>query len=334
MYFSAFRKYCLVFALLSSIAILSGCVVKDISRTVEHTVKGDYYLKSEKFDQGRDSFKTEVEENPSSALANYYYGRFLLYDKDYKQALKYLKKARDLEPGNADYHFWTGIAYAGLNNPAQEEQNYRQALKINPKHLQSLVYVGHSQLEKKKYHEALTYYNRALEIWPGSPSALYNRALIMKRLGRTPEEKLAWHEYLSIYPSGAMARRATANLNYLSDFAYRNHKLGPRTITTEKIYFEPFSPKISEASIESLNLVGGVFEKMKKGKLQIVTYQKKNKALAQKRAGAIKKYLTEEFSGLSPKRIGISWFAEPQTLTIRKKKLKIDESVSFFITQK
>jgi tetratricopeptide (TPR) repeat protein len=334
MYFSAFRKYCLVFALLSSIAILNGCVVKDISRTVEHTVKGDYYLKSEKFDQGRDSFRAEVEENPSSALANYYYGRFLLYDKDYKQALKYLQKARDLDPGNADYHFWTGIAHAGLKNPAKEEQNYRQALKINPKHLQSLVYVGHSQLEKKKYYEALTYYNRALGIWPGSPSALYNRALIMKRLGRTPEEKLAWHEYLSIYPSGAMARRATANLNYLGDFAYRNHTLGPRTITTEKIYFEPFSSKLSEASIESLNLVGGVVEKMNKGKLQIVSYQKKNKTLAQKRAGAIKKYLTEEFSGLSPQRIGISWFSEPQTLTIGKKKLKIDESVSFFITQK
>ena len=80
-------------ALLASIAILNGCVVKDISRTVEHTVKGDYYLKSEKFDKGRDSFRTEVEENPYSALANYYYGRFLLYDKDYKQALKYLQKA-------------------------------------------------------------------------------------------------------------------------------------------------------------------------------------------------------------------------------------------------
>jgi len=334
MYLLSMKRYVQALALFASIAILSGCVVKDISSTVEHTVKGDYYLKSKKFDQGRDSFKTEVEENPNSALANYYYGRFLLYDKDYKQALKYLQKARDLEPGNADYHFWTGIAYAGLKNPAKEEQNYRQALKINPKHLQSLVYVGHSQLEKKQYQEALKYYNRALGIWPGSPSALYNRALIMKRLGRTPEEKLAWHEYLSIYPSGAMARRAAANLNYLSDFAYRNHKLGPRTITIEKIYFEPFSPKINEASIESLNLVGGVFEKMKNGKLQIVTYQKKNKALAQKRAGAIKKYLTEEFSGLSPKRIGISWFSEPQTLTIRKKKLKIDESVSFFITQK
>jgi len=334
MYFSPFKKHCLIFTLLSLVVVLNGCVVKDISRTVEHTVKGDYYLKSEKFDQGRESFRAEVEENPYSSLANYYYGRFLLYDKDYKQALKYLQKARDLEPGNADYHFWTGIAYAGLKDSKQEEQNYRQALKINPKHLQSLVYVGHSQLEKKKYQEALTYYNRALNIWSGSPSALYNRALVMKRLGRTPEEKLAWHEYLSLYPSGAMARRATANLNYLGDFAYRNHKLGPRTITLEKIYFEPFNATLSEASVESLNLVGGVFEKMKKGKLQIVTYQKNNKALAQKRAGAIKEYLIEEFSGLSAKRIGISWFAEPETITIRKKKLKIEESVSFFITQK
>ena len=50
---------------------------------------------------------------------------------------------------------------------------------------------NHPVSEKKKYDEALNLYSRALKIWPGSPSALYNRALILKKLGRTPEELLA-----------------------------------------------------------------------------------------------------------------------------------------------
>jgi tetratricopeptide (TPR) repeat protein len=328
------RKPYQIFGLFALTIVLNGCVVKNISQTMAYTVKGDYYLQNEKFEQGRRSFQSDVQKNPSSVVANYYYGRFLLYDKDYKEALTYLVKARDLEPGNAGYHFWTGIAYAGLKKQAKEEKSYRQALKLDPKHLQSLIYLGHILLGKKQYLESLQYYTRALNIWPGSPSALYSRALIMKQLGRIPEEKLAWHEYLSRYPSGAMARRATTHLNYLGDYAYRNHKLGARTITIEKIYFEPFSSKLSGASIESLNLVGGIVENMKKGKLQIVTYQKKNKKLARERAAAIKQYLLQEFSGISPKRLGISWFADPEPITINKKRLKIDESVSFFITTK
>jgi hypothetical protein len=57
--------------LISFILLLSnGCVVKDIGQTMEQTVKGDYFLKSEKYEQGRESFQQEVRENPESALAN------------------------------------------------------------------------------------------------------------------------------------------------------------------------------------------------------------------------------------------------------------------------
>jgi Tfp pilus assembly protein PilF len=320
--------------LLLFVVLLGGCVVRDVSQTVGHTVKGDYYLESEKYSQGRESFQKAVQQNPESASANYYYGRFLLYDKKYKKALVYLKKAKEREPDNADYQFWAGIGYAGIQNKKQEEACYRKALKIDRNHLQSLVYLGHNQLEKKRYQEALQLYQRALNIWPGSPSALYNRALIAKRLGRTPEEKIGWLEYLDYYPSGHMARRAVAHLNYLGDFSYRNHHLGPRTVTLEKIYFEPFRARLSGNSIESLNLVGGITEKMKKGKLQILVYQKNNKKLAKARAAAIRQYLIEEFPHLPPQRIGISWFDEPEVVRIKKKDLRIDESVSFFISTK
>ncbi|WP_163337365.1 tetratricopeptide repeat protein [Desulfopila sp. IMCC35008] len=328
------NRLSLSIVVLVTAVLLGGCVVKDISRTVGHTVKGDYYLDAEKYSEGRQSFEKAVHQDPESASANYYYGRFLLYDKNYVKAKGYLVKARDKEPDNADYQFWAGIGYAGLKDRKREEECYRNALKIDPNHLQSLVYLGHNQLEKKRYHDAFKYYQKALDIWPGSPSALYNRALILKRLGRTPEEKIGWLEYLDYYPSGHMARRAVDHLNYLGDFSYRNHRLGPRTVTLEKIYFEPFSDRLSGNSVESLNLVGGIAEKMKKGKLQILVYQKNNKKLAKARATAIRQYLIEEFPGLPLKRIGISWFDSPQSFKIKKKKMKIEESVSFFISEK
>jgi len=312
----------------------SGCVVKDIGRTVEYTVKGDYFLQSDQPDRGRESFKREVNENPESSLANYYYGRFLLQEKENKQALRYLKKARDLDQGNDDYHFWAGVAFGANGMIGEEEKSYRAALGINPNHLQALIYLGHIRFGKKKYSEALELYTKALEIWPGSPSALYNRALILNKLGRTPEEQIAWIDYISQYPSGKMAREATDYLNAARIYSFRNHTLGKQTVTIEKIRFIPFTAEIADSSYQSLFVIGNVFTDMRHGTLQVLTYQKNNKELARKRAIAIKKFLLREFPTISSKKIGISWFSEPQKTTIRGKKLVIDESVSFFVTKK
>jgi len=313
--------------------LANGCVVKDIGQTMEQTVKGDYFLKSEKYEQGRESFEQEVRENPESALANYYYGRFLLQDNENKEALVHLKKARDLKPDNPDYAFWAGVASGEQGDKKSEENNYRKALSLDKNHLQSLIYLGHTLLGKKKYEEALSFYSRALEIWPGSPSALYNRGLILNKLGRTPEERLAWLEYCSCCPSGTMAIRAASHLNRTGDFSFRNHKLGTRTVTTEKIRFTPFGATLSETSSESLILIGSIFSTMEKGTLQIVMYQKNNKKLARDRAHAIKRYLLAEFPEIKSEKIGISWFAVPQSLSIMGKKLVIDESVSFFVSK-
>ncbi len=321
-------------ALTLSVMAGSGCVVKDLSRTVEYTVKGDYFLQSDQPDRGRQSFKREVGENPGNTLANYYYGRFLLQENENKQALAYLRKARDLDPANADYHFWAGVAFGANGMTTEEEKSYRAALAIDPNHLQSLIYLGHRRLAKKQYVEALGFYTQALDIWPGSPSALYNRALIMNKLGRSPEEIIAWLDYLEQHPSGPMAQQATEYLNGARNFSFRNHTLGEHTVTLEKIRFVPFSFELSEASYSSLVLVGEVFSSMKRGTLQVIAYQKNNKELARSRALAIKKFLLEKYPAISSKRIGVSWFAEPEKITLGGKKLTIDESVSFFVTVK
>jgi len=113
----------------------------------------------------------------------------------------------------------------------------------------------------------------------------------------------------------------------------RNHRLGVRIVTTEKIWFEPFSARLDESSYASLDLIGQIYANINQGKLQIVVYQKNNVELASQKALNIRNYLTEEFSQLDPAGIGVSWFAEPHALKVRKKSLTIDESVSFFITK-
>jgi outer membrane protein OmpA-like peptidoglycan-associated protein len=156
----------------------------------------------------------------------------------------------------------------------------------------------------------------------------------LRKLNRTPEEKVALHEYLSRYPTGGMARRATIHLNALGDYSYRNHHLGARTVTTEKIRFQPLSAELSPASEESLRVIGSVIQNMPDVTLQIVFFQKNNRSLAQKRALAIKYFIQSEFPGIGSGRIGVSWFGEPQVISIKKKKRRIEESASFFTSVK
>ncbi len=318
-----------------ALILLAGCVqttAENIGSSLKYHVQGRHYMQTRNYAKGEALFRQAIKESPANAQANYYLGRFLLAEKKKKEALPYLENAVSLDSQDADYNFWLGIAYGENGDRKKERQSYNKALALEPKHLQSLIYLGHSQLKSKEYKAALATYEKAMKIWPSSPSALYNRALIMKTLGRTPEEKLAWLEYLSLYPAGGLARRATHHLNMLSDFSYRNHTLGARTVTLAKINFKPFKAELDSSSYPSLKLVGATVTNMGKGTLQVIVYQKNNKKLARKKAVNIKKYLQKTFPDLKGKRIGISWFSEPEKFKISAKKLRSDESVRFFLS--
>lgn len=328
---SHFSVFSIVLFLLLS---CSGCVIKDMGRTVNYSITGEHFLTTQQFDRGITNFKDKVDQNPENHLANFYYGRFLLGEQQYKAALKYLVKARELNPKKADYYFWAGVAYGSVGQKISERSNYQKALLIDSNHLQSLIYLGSNQLQAKQYKASLISYNKALAIWPSSPTAIYNRALIHEKMGRKPEALEGWQEYLSYYPSGAMARKAVSHLNLLNDYSFRNYQLLSRIVTIEKIYFQPFSAEISPESRKSLEFIGSVAGKMKKGSLQIVVYQLKNRDLAKRKAISIKRYLLKTNPKLHRDDIGISWFDTPETIKIKKRKRVLNDSVSFFISLK
>lgn len=309
--------------------LLSGC---GVGRALKNNVQGTHYLQSRQYQDGEEVFRSAVARDPDNPQPNYYLGRFLLANKKPKEALSYLKKAASLDPDDTDYVFWQGVAYGETGQARLEQKSYRQVLKRNKKHLQALTYLGHTQLKGKEYGSALATYEKVLDIWPYSPSALYNRALVARVLGRTPEEKVGWLSYLSAYPSGALAIKAADHLNGIGEFSYRNHYLGLRTITLATISFEPFGSKLTKEAFPSLDVVGATASNMTTGTLQVVVYQQKNKKLAQQRALAVQAYLYEKFPTLQKRGIGLSWFDVAEMLNIKGKKVENLESVRFFLT--
>jgi tetratricopeptide (TPR) repeat protein len=312
----------------------SGCTFRNGVRggyySLKHNIQGKHYLDNEKYNEGIQAFKEELAKNPDSAEAHYYMGRCLMGVKRYKDALKHLSSAASLAPKEADYHFWLGVAFNKNGQKDSERSSYERALKADPEHLEALTYLGHLHLEDGEVKEALGVYLKVLHLWPESPSALYNRAVCLNRLKRTPEEILSWKAYLAHYPWGALARTAADHLNRHGDFEYRNHVVGPRTITLRRIWFELSSDRLWDTSIPSLNFLGSILEKKPDLSIHIVAYQKNNIALAEARAKSVKKYLLNQFPGIKPSRLKLSWFDVPEEIKIGKSKFKEDASIRFF----
>jgi tetratricopeptide (TPR) repeat protein len=318
-----------MFVLASFVFLLSGC---SAGQMIKNSFQGTRYLDNKDYRQGELTFREAVAQDPGDPLANYYLGRFLLAQNKTKQALPYLNKAASLDQKNTDYLFWQGLAQGELGDRKMERRTYQKVLKINKRYVPALTYLGHNQFKAKEYEAALVTYNKVLDIWPNSESALYNRALIARILKHTPEEKAGWLAYLWRYPTGDFAIKATDYLNQLGDFSYQNHNLGGRITTLSKIWFEPLSNKLAPGSASALNIVGVTATNMQKGKLQVVVFQQNNKNLAKARAISIRQYLLDKFPGLTPEKIGVSWFGKPESLDIKGKKLQNPESVRFFFT--
>lgn len=302
--------------------LVTGCGMKQL-------VMGEFYLSNTRYKNGIRFFQNELGKNPHDPGANYYLGRCYLADNQPQNALKYLQKAAEMNPAKADYLFWLGVAYSETRQTEMEWKSYEKALSLNPNHLESRIYLAHTQMERGRYLDAVENYALVLKKWPDEPASLYNRALALKYLERTSEEEAAWKEYLDFYPSGPMARTAVAHLNSLGNFAYRNHIIGRRTITLRKIQFEPLSAKLTSEAKEGLGFLGEILTAAVDVSIHVVVYQKNNKKLAEQKAKNIKKYLIEQYPKIASSRIKVSWFDVSETVRITDKNFRMDESVNF-----
>ena len=312
--------------LLFSIFLLGGCA------NIGNSLKGNHYLSTQQYEEGVLRFQEEVKSEPDNEVANYYLGRFLLAEGQSEKALPYLAKAVSADPDDADYYFWLGVGNGAIGNEQAERKNYEQAIKQQSTHSKAHLYLGHLQLKAGQYEQALASYNRVLMRYPFNATAMYNRAICLKMLGRHTEEKKAWKKYLEFYPAGYLAIRATEHLNALGDFSFRNHYFGYRTITLTEIDFITGTEELRDTSLASLKNVGAVMANLKKGNLQIVVNAVGDHEIAYKRARSIQAYLLKNYTDIPSERLRISGFGTPEKISMQGREHVLAESVRLFMT--
>lgn len=311
---------------LAALLMLPGC-------GLQTTMRGQYYLNLKKYEEGIADFNERLRETPHDAQSHYYVGRYHLALGRTAQALPELAKAVDFAPDRPDYWFWLGVAHGVRGEAEAEGQCYARALDVDPEHLQSLIYLGHNRLEAGAMDEALGFYDRSINIWPEAPEPLFNRAVILDRKGSAPEAVEAYKAYLELYPSGALALRAADALNALGNFDYRNHLLGKRRVTLERIEFEPGGAKLAYDSLPNLKVVGAILENNAKLTLQVLAYQEGDAGLAKARALAVREHILQTYPRLDPGRIQASWFAVPESVRAGKKTYNRPQALHLFAVE-
>jgi Flp pilus assembly protein TadD len=103
-------------------------------------------------------------------------------------ALSALKKAIELKPDEAAYHFASGIAWLSSPPDLQEaEQSFRQFLRLRPEDAQGQLYLGYVLLKEKQFMEARELLEKSVGKGTGTPEAFYYLGLIAQ--GQNDDER-------------------------------------------------------------------------------------------------------------------------------------------------
>jgi len=109
----------------------------------------------------------------SVGLALYQVGR-------YPEALTYLLKAADLEPGNAEVQYELGSLYRQLNQYKRAIFHLEESIKFRSDFVDAYNQLGITYYDQQQYEEALTIFTATTQLDPGNAHHYYNLGTVQK----------------------------------------------------------------------------------------------------------------------------------------------------------
>jgi anaphase-promoting complex subunit 3 len=127
---------------------------------------GQIHSKEQNFSEAIRMFRKALFENPKSAILNFYLASAFQQNKEINQAMKYLKKAEELDDSNPMIKYQKALF---LINYKKEEEALSILLDLNekmPKEAPIHILIGRIFKIKKEYTKALSHFNAAIDIDP------------------------------------------------------------------------------------------------------------------------------------------------------------------------
>ena len=128
------------------------------------------------------------------------------------QAQAIYREVLQHDPKHFDSLHFLGVAYAQTGQLDIAIEHISRAIEINPAASFALFNLGNAQRDLKRYEEALSSYDRALAVTPAYPEAHNNRGNTLRSLKRLEEALESYDKAISVKPDYAEAHNNRGNV--------------------------------------------------------------------------------------------------------------------------
>ena len=189
-----------------------------------HLLMGKAHLNRGEDDEALKELEAAAQADPKLPFVHFNLGLAYLHKQDYDRAREEFRKDIALEPDLPFAYEQLGGLEATVGNEDEAAKNYRAALKIDGKLINSLMGLAKIEQQTQHYAAALEELDRVIALDSASAAARYMRGQVLVRMGRDKEgrEELA---------------RATKMLNERR--AARHRELEGETVPSPEVAREP-----------------------------------------------------------------------------------------------
>jgi len=141
-------------------------------------------------DKALEAYQSYSDRNPSDPSG--YLERYAIFAEklQYDKASEELSKIYMVYPKYPNLHFYKGQLYAIMGNHKTAIEEFRTELKNNPASYRTMIHLGKELVEAGDYVNAITFYNKAMQLRPKDPE---------------PKQLAAYANYLIKNYQGAIA---------------------------------------------------------------------------------------------------------------------------------
>ena len=140
--------------------------------------KGKILYEQKKFEDAISVLKKEITKKPKDKKSLYFLARSYGSINNFKNSIKYLSIAIDLDKNFKDAYLKRGVAKLNLEQYADALEDLEKVIKLNPQDENGLFYIGIINSNSRKYKKAIKDFEQVIKINPSNEYAHFNIGLI------------------------------------------------------------------------------------------------------------------------------------------------------------
>jgi tetratricopeptide (TPR) repeat protein len=152
---------------------------------VAHFNLGTVYANQKAFRQAADEYREASRLSPSNQETRFALAKCLVFLAEYTEAIPILKAYLLNHPKAFEPHYLLGLAYRGLEQYPQSEEQLRTAATIEPDHADLQFNLGLVMLRSGRAKEAVPHLQKAIQLDPAAEAPRLQLAIALKDLNQT-----------------------------------------------------------------------------------------------------------------------------------------------------